>query len=302
MRKLSPSPAPEASESPSPSAPGALAPAPAPSPVAEQPWSVRLVLRMIFHMIVHAVWISICFPLAMLSAILRPSGAGMWVARDIWTPFLIFMSEAKLIVQGVENVDPKRPTVYVSNHQSTFDIPVLIRVLPVNFRFVAKEQLRWVPVLGWYLWFAGHILIDRSNRTRAIASLAKAAKKIRGGTSILMYPEGTRSPDGHILPFKKGPFALALEAGVAVCPVTIEGTARLMPKNSWKINLGGEIKVKIGKPIDAAAYGKDRDRLMRDVRNVIIQQSLELGGLGGDREDVVAARGKEGVSAREDGE
>ena len=200
----------------------------------EQPWSIRLVLRMIFHMLVHAVWISLMFPIAAIATILHPKSGGVWVARDLWTPFLIFMSRAKLHVEGVENVDPKRPTVYVCNHQSTFDIAVVLRALPVNFRFVAKRELQWVPILGWYLVLAGHILIDRKNRSRAISSLEQAAKRIRGGTSILMFAEGTRSEDGRILPFKKGPFQLALKAGVAVCPVTIEGTARLMPKNSWK--------------------------------------------------------------------
>ena len=125
-------------------------------------------------------------------------------------------------------------------------------------------------------------------------NLALAKEK---GTSIIMYPEGTRSDDGHILPFKKGPFALALKAGVAVVPVTIEGSGRLMPKNSWKINTGGVIRVKIGKPIDASKYApNDREGLMKEVRSVIIRQSVELGGRGGDVEDVVAAVGEEGVS------
>jgi 1-acyl-sn-glycerol-3-phosphate acyltransferase len=252
--------------------------------------------RMTWYMFLHGAWISLLFPFALVATLLHPRSGAVWMARDIWAPFLIWVSGARLVVHGLKNVDPKRPTVYVSNHQSTFDIPVLFAALPVNFRFVAKHQLKWVPVLGWYMVIGGHILIDRSNRARAIATLEKAARKIRRGTSILMYPEGTRSPDGSILPFKKGPFALALKAGVAVCPVTIEGTGRLMPKNSWKIQSGGEIHVKIGAPIDAAAYAPhERDRLARDVRDVIIAQSLELGGRGGDREDVLALPGVEGV-------
>ncbi|MBX5483190.1 MAG: 1-acyl-sn-glycerol-3-phosphate acyltransferase [Myxococcaceae bacterium] len=257
---------------------------------------------MIFHMLVHATWITLLFPFAVIAMIFQPRSGAVWMARLIWAPFLVYMSRAKLIVEGREHVDPKRPTIYVSNHQSTFDIPVLFVSLPVNFRFVAKQALRWVPVLGWYLWIGGHILIDRSNRHAAIRTLDRAAEKIRGGTSILIFPEGTRSPDGRILPFKKGPFALALKAGVAICPVTIEGTARLMPKNSWKIRLGGTIRVKIGAPIDASTYGpEERDRLMRDVRDAIIRQSLELGGAGGDREDVVAAVGREGVGMKRAG-
>lgn len=252
---------------------------------------------MLFHMLVNAVWMSFLFPFALLAAILHPKSGGMWVARDIWAPFLLWVARSKLRVYGQENVDPDRPTVYVANHQSAFDIPVLVMAVPTNFRYVAKSQLRWVPVLGWFLWIAGHVFVDRGNRQKAISSLDNAAARIRRGTSIMIYPEGTRSPDGRILPFKKGPFALALKAGVAVVPITIEGTARLMPKNSWKINLGQDIRVRIGKPINASQYGpNERERLMRDVRNVIIAQSLELGGKGGDKDDVVAATGQDGVS------
>jgi len=260
---------------------------------------IVVVLRMIFHVLVHAVWITLLFPLAMICLPFNLKSGAMWMARKWWAPPLMRLSGARVIVHGAEHVDPSRPTVYMSNHQSALDIPVLLVSIPVDFRYVAKSQLKWAPILGWYLWIAGHVLIDRSNRTRAIASLRKAGEQIRRGTSIVVYPEGTRSDDGRILPFKKGAFALAIEAGVAVCPVTVVGTSRVMPKNSWQINPGGEIHVKIGKPIDASQYRPNaRDRLMREVRDVIIAQSLELGGPGGDRDDVVAAAGKEGVGKR----
>ena len=174
---------------------------PQPPPLREQPWTVRLVARMVFHMLFHAVWISLLFPIAVVATLLHPKSGGMWLARRVWSPVLVFVSRSKLIVEGQENVDRTRPTIYVSNHQSTFDIPVLLVALPVNFRFVAKSQLKWVPILGWYLMIAGHVLVDRGHRSRAISSLDKAAQKIRKGTSIIMYPEGTRSDDGHILPF-----------------------------------------------------------------------------------------------------
>lgn len=222
----------------------------------------------------------------------------MWVARRLFAPVALWAGGARVLVSGREHADPSRPTVYVSNHQSASDIPALLVALPVNVRFVAKKQLRWVPIVGWFLQLAGHIIVDRTNTRAAIASLDKAAKKVRAGTSILVFPEGTRSPDGRILPFKKGPFALALKAGVAVCPVTVEGSGKLMPKRSLRI-LPGEIQVKIGKPIDASQYvDDDRESLMRAVRNVVIAQSLELGGKGGDMEDAIAARGFEGVGRK----
>jgi 1-acyl-sn-glycerol-3-phosphate acyltransferase len=167
--------------------------------------------------------------------------------------------------------------------------------LPVNFRFVAKKQLQLVPMVGWYLWLAGHVFIDRSNRQSAITSLETAAEKIRGGTSIFLYPEGTRSDDGSVLPFKKGPFALALKARVAVVPVTIEGSGKLMPKSTWRIT-PGPIRVKIGKPIDTTKFAEDdREGLARAVRDAVIADSRAMGGLGGNSDDAIAASGYEGI-------
>lgn len=257
------------------------------------------VLRTLFCIGVVVIWLVLMFSLALLVMLVTWSADNsMWVARRLFAPVALWAGGARLVVIGRENVDPSRPTVYVSNHQSASDIPALLAAIPVNLRFVAKKQLRWVPIVGWYLQLAGHIVVDRGNTRAAIASLDAAARKIRGGTSILMFPEGTRSPDLRILPFKKGPFALALKAGVAICPVTVEGSGKLMPKRSWRI-YPGEIRVKIGAPIDPSKYGEqDRDRLVRDVRSIIIAQSLELGGEGGDPEDAIAARGFEGVGQR----
>ncbi len=257
------------------------------------------VLRNLFCIFVVLIWLMLMFPLAILVMLFTWSADNaMWVARRLFSPVVLWAGGAKLVVSGQEHVVPSRPTVYVSNHQSASDIPALLAALPVNVRFVAKKQLRWVPIVGWYLQLAGHIIVDRSNTRAAIASLDAAARKIRAGTSILVFPEGTRSPDRRILPFKKGPFALALKAGAAICPVTIEGSGKLMPKHSWRI-FPGEVRVKIGAPIDASNYGpEDRERLMRDVRNVVIAQSLELGGEGGDPEDAIAAPGFEGVGRK----
>ena len=252
-------------------------------------------LRNLLCMVVAVVATAIFFPVTVVVALLTLNpGATVWVARRLWSPILIATGGAKVVVTGQENVDPNRPTIYVSNHQSSLDIPIHFVTVPVNFRYVAKHQLKYVPFVGWYLWYAGHIFVNRGRRDKAIASLDAAAQKIRNGTSVFLYPEGTRSDDGSVLPFKKGPFALALKSRVPVVPITIEGSGSVMPKNSWNIK-PGPVYVKIGKPIDTTDFAEDdREGLARAVRDVIIQQSLELGGKGGDPEKVTAAAGVEG--------
>lgn len=239
----------------------------------------------------------VLFPVALTMMLVNWSRDGeMWLVAHVWSQILIKSGGATVEVIGREHLDPKRPTIYVSNHQSTLDAPVLFWGLwPVRFRFVAKHTLKYVPVTGWYLMLARYIFIDRSNHRTAVATLDVAAERIRKGTSIVVFPEGTRSEDGRILPFKKGPFALAVKAGVAICPVTIEGSGAVMPKNSWTIQ-PGPVKLMIGAPIDPTPYGDDREALARAVREQIIAQSVRLGGKGGDPMKAIAARGKEGVS------
>jgi 1-acyl-sn-glycerol-3-phosphate acyltransferase len=238
-------------------------------------------LRKLFCIAVAVVAPAIFFPILSVGILLTLNpDVGPWVARVFWSPILLWAGGARLRIEGAEHVDPRRPTIYVSNHQSTVDIPALFVALPVPLRFVAKHQLAWVPIIGWYLWLTGNIFVNRSNRAGAITSMERAAQRIRAGRNILVFAEGTRSEDGRILPFKKGAFALALRAGVPICPVTIEGSAKLMPKNSWRIT-PGDVRVRIGAPIDPAPFAPDdREGLMRAVREAIVAQSLAMGGRG----------------------
>lgn len=259
-------------------------------------------LKSVFFMLFYAVWLMLLFSITCLAMLVTlDADVSIWWARRVWSPVLVWISGSKLIVEGQENVDPRRPTIYASNHQSSLDIPIMFMAIPANVRFVAKHQLRYVPMLGWYLWLAGHIFVDRARRASAIASLDAASEKIRSGTSIIVYPEGTRSPDGRILPFKKGSFALALKARVPICPITVEGSGQVMPRARWDVRTGLVIRVKIGRPMDTTRFAdNDREGLMRAVRDVIIRQSLELGGKGGDPDDVVAAPGIEGIGRPEE--
>lgn len=254
-------------------------------------------IRKLWCIFVTAAWTTVLFTPCLIGMILTwNTSHSMWWVKKMWAPVLLWAGGAKLEVQGLENVPKDRSVILVSNHQSTLDIPAIFVALPIDFRFVSKTVLKYVPVLGWYMILAKFVFIDRGNRKSAIESLEKAGAQIRGGISVMLFPEGTRSATGEILPFKKGPFALALKAGVPVVPITIEGTRHIMPKNSWNIVHGAApVKMMLGRPIDPVPFGEDREALMRAVRDVIIDQSIRLGGLGGDKTDTVAAMGQEGV-------
>ena len=177
------------------------------------------------------------------------------VARTLFSSVLMRIGGIKLTTIGAENVPLDRPVIFVANHSSHLDIACLCNSLPVNLHFIGKKELVWVPIVGWYMFIAGHIFIDRSNRKKAVLSLRKAAQKIKNGKCVVMYPEGTRTINGEIGEFKKGAFHLALDAGVAVVPIYIKGTFEVWPKKSKKITPGAVV-VRIGNPIETSKYSK----------------------------------------------
>ncbi len=141
-----------------------------------------------------------------------------------------------LSIRGIEHVDPKAPQIFMANHQSNFDIFVLTAAIPVRFFWVYKHTLEQVPVMGSYLRRRGHIAINRGDRAKAIGSLGDAGKLIRQGKNITVFPEGTRSGTRELLPFKKGVFHLAFEAGVPIVPITINHCWKLMQKGSIRLH------------------------------------------------------------------
>lgn len=146
------------------------------------------------------------------------------------------------------------PAIFFANHASLLDPPLLVSTLPSRPVFIAKQELRWVPVLGWAIWLAGFILIDRCHRRRAYASLDDAAERIRAGQSVAIFPEGTRSWDGRVLPFKRGSFSLALAAGVPLVPLAIQGGHGILPPGSWRVR-SGPYTLTVGEPLDPRAFG-----------------------------------------------
>jgi 1-acyl-sn-glycerol-3-phosphate acyltransferase len=170
-----------------------------------------------------------------------------------WSRILLAAAGARTTLQGAEHV-PQGPCLFAANHQSLLDIPALFLVLPDNARFLAKESLFRIPVLGWAMTASGCIPIDRSNRARAVRTLREAAERVRGGRSVVFFPEGTRSKDGKLAPFKKGGFHLALAAGVPVVPVAIAGSHRILPPGSLHVR-PGPLRVHLMEPLDPAREG-----------------------------------------------
>jgi 1-acyl-sn-glycerol-3-phosphate acyltransferase len=214
----------------------------------------------------------------------------IWLGRKLWGPIGLFCAGAKLEVQRMPALPPG-PVVFASNHESVLDIWVLFSVLGRSFRFIAKQELFRLPVFGWYMRIGGHIPVDRGNHQRAVASLVKAAETVRSGTSIIVFPEGTRSRTGRVQPFKKGPFVLAMKAGVPVIPIAISGSGAVTPSQHVAVH-PGTIRVAAGDPVDPSRF-PDKESLLVEVRRRIVELHRSLGGRGGDDLGVAAA-GTEG--------
>ncbi len=167
----------------------------------------------------------------------------------------------------------RQPVIFMSNHESQMDPPVLVAALPVPAVYIAKKEVKYMPFVGWAAWAAGVIFIDRGDRDRAIRSIHDAAMQIRGGKSVVIFPEGTRSRDGQMLPFKKGGFALALEAGVPIIPLATMGGFQVLPRGSLFFR-PGQYRVRVGTPVHPSEF-PDRDLLLQEVRQSIETLMLE---------------------------
>ncbi len=190
---------------------------------------------------------------------------------NFWARILLFISNIKVEVIGRENVLVDRPQIFMVNHQSNFDIFIVQAYIPSQFRWIAKKELFTIPIFGPAMRRLGTVEIDRQNRVSAIKSLDEAAQKIREGKSVITFPEGTRSRDGRIRPFKKGIFYLAIKSGVPIIPVSIIGSRKIMPRRSLKIH-PGKITMIIDKPIEAKDYSiETRDELITKVRDIIVE-------------------------------
>ncbi len=184
-----------------------------------------------------------------------------------WSNKLLRHAAVDLSIEGHEHIEPKRPYILMSNHQSHYDIPALFQAFPGTLRMVTKIELFRVPIWGAAMREAGFIAIDRQNREAAIKSLETAKVSLDRGVSVWIAPEGTRSTSGVLGPFKKGGFVLAQDTGLAILPVGIAGTRAILPKKAAQVRMGARVRVRFGKPIAPEA---DRDDLIQKVREAIM--------------------------------
>ena len=235
-----------------------------------------------FQLLIIVLWLVFWITASALAALVTLNGeVPLMMARRFWAPMHWRITGSPLLVEPLPDIDWSQPHIFLMNHQSNFDIPVAFAVIPANIRFLAKHVLKWVPFLGWYMQMTGMIFINRSNPRESVRGLKLAGERIRAGSNILAFPEGTRSKDGRILPFKKGSFALAVEAGVPIVPIAIEGTRGMLPPGSIRLRRH-PIRVKVGQPIQTAGRkGSRKEALLNEVRDIIIQLHRDIGGAGG---------------------
>jgi 1-acyl-sn-glycerol-3-phosphate acyltransferase len=205
----------------------------------------------------------ICFPWTLLTGNVNfLYRVGMWGA---WTG--VRLAGVRVLVEGLDKVDPARTYIFMSNHASNIDPPLLLPLIPRRTSVMVKKELFRYPVLGKTMRMGSLVPVDRGDREAGIAAVRAAAQVIRRGINMTIYVEGRRSLDGELLPFKKGPFYLAMESNVPVVPVTISGSHYVMPKKRFAIK-SGTVRVIFHDPIEPADFGS-RESLAERVRQVI---------------------------------
>ncbi|MCP3978819.1 MAG: 1-acyl-sn-glycerol-3-phosphate acyltransferase [bacterium] len=202
--------------------------------------------------------------------LVRPRSNFVIRAGALWSRMMLSATGARVEYVDLARASQQLPCLYLCNHLSNVDIWAMLSAVPETTRFVAKASLFRIPVMGQAMKASGFVPIDRKNRHAAMRSLEVAAQRVRDGTSVLMFVEGTRSMDGKLAPFKKGPFHLALEARVPVVPVAISGSWDVMRPRSLRLR-PGPVRVRFMPPIDTTGYAADDiEGLQRDTRRAIV--------------------------------
>ena len=190
---------------------------------------------------------------------------------SFWGRRRVMISGAKINITGIDNVPKDRAVLFVSNHQSDFDIPVFLHCIPGSKAFVAKKELRKVPLLGYWMKMIGCLFIDRKDIKQSVGVIMETAEKLKNGRNMVIFPEGTRSKGGPVKEFKAGSFKPAIKAGVPIVPVTLDGTYKVIEGEPKYIITPAEVNVVIHPPIETSQLSRSEIKALPErVRQQII--------------------------------
>ena len=208
--------------------------------------------------------------ISLLVSLFESNGRVQHQISRVWSRMLLRVSGVKMRIEGLEKIDPRATYVFVANHRSFMDIPVLLAHIPLQFRFMAKKGLFLIPFLGTHLRRAGHLPVVKDNPRASLKSMGDAVRILREqGMSVLLFPEGGRSKDGHLREFIEGAAYIAIKAGVPAIPIGMTGTREVLPMGSMQI-MSGIVELKIGDPIAIASLTlKDRAVLTQTMHDKV---------------------------------
>ncbi len=207
--------------------------------------------------------------LAVLLSLTAGKKLGSFIGGAVWSKINTALAFVTVGVKGHENIVLNQSYVIIANHESAFDIFILYGWLGIDFKWVMKKEIRKIPGIGFGSEAVGHIFIDRSSTKAALETIESAKKRIEGGTSVIFFPEGTRSRTHEMLPFKKGAFRFAFDLGIPILPVTINGTRNILPPDGLNL-IPGKAEIIIHSPVDISQYGTEKlTELIADSRAII---------------------------------
>ena len=232
---------------------------------------------MIYSLVVWILWIIESVFLGTIATILGVfdhSGRLSHLVGRLWGMCLIYSSGIDVIISGLENISKEKPQIFISNHQGIFDIFAFNAFFPLQFRWIAKKELFWTPFIGWSMKAARYISIDRQHKKSAIRSIRRSVRAINRGFSIVIFPEGSRSLDGKLLPFLRGSLILINKTDAPVIPVTVSGSLKIIKRDEFGIHKG-IIKIKIDEPIYTDFMSKEEKGALLENIKLIIQKNLD---------------------------
>jgi len=243
-------------------------------------------MRIIFLWVIYPLWrpfylilllanTALLATVVVLMSLFDRQGNLVHLVGRFWSLLNLYLSGTRVKLKGRAKIDPKRSYIVMANHQSLFDVWALIGKLPLQIRWIVKKELRKVPLFGFALERMGHIYIDRKHPQRAYQHLQAKAAGLHKETSVVIFPEGTRSPDGRLRDFRLGGATMALTSGVYILPVTVNGGRFALPKGTLAL-MPGKMEIIIGDPIDPASYEPGQTRELMDTVKTAVAQNLDL--------------------------